>query len=565
LSLCPSCNADAGDVAKFCPACGASIVRLNTSADDYTGRIIAGKFRVEKLLGEGGMGKVYKATQLSLDKTVVLKVLRQSLLSDSRTVARFQREAKAASRLNHPNSIGVIDFGQSEDGAMYIAMEYVSGQDLHQLLSAEGALPESRIVRIGQQVLSALSEAHAAGVIHRDLKPENIMVEQRRGEPDFVKVLDFGIAKIQESDGTEGQALTRAGFVCGTPEYMSPEQARGVALDARSDLYAVGVILYQCASGQLPFESDSAVGFATKHLTEIPVAPRMKRPDAFISDAMEALILKALAKNPGDRPQDAEEFRRDLLAIVEAGERTSVGPAPAPPPPAPKRMTGRHKAPSMSQATVAATTPGPPEPQRRAPSWDSSPGAKASSGPLADEDSTSTTLGPGAGGGKPETRSNAFAFLGVAAAAILLGGGAFTAYRTFYARGGPLLSLEPSTEPEAPEPGTLVVVPAKVDEPSSQPAAREVEAVRTLRQKGEEALANRNFDEALRQFTQAATSDPSPAASKRLALVYLMKSDARNAAAWLEKYSEGARGAPDIPYVRRYLDRIKNEANGSGP
>ncbi len=261
------------------------------------------------------MGKVYKATQLVLEKPVVLKVLRQALLSDERTVARFQREAKAASRLNHANSISILDFGQAEDGAMYIAMEYVSGKDLHHILSREWPLPETRVIRIVSQVLSALSDAHGAGVIHRDLKPENIMVEQRRGEPDFVKVLDFGIAKITDSSGEDGPALTRAGFVCGTPEYMSPEQARGATLDHRSDLYAVGVILYQLTTGLLPFDSESAVGFATKHLTEVPQQPSRRRPEARISPQMERLIMKTLSKSPDDRPQTAEQFRAELIAI----------------------------------------------------------------------------------------------------------------------------------------------------------------------------------------------------------------------------------------------------------
>ncbi len=261
------------------------------------------------------MGKVYRARQLALDKPVVLKVLRQSLLSDERTVARFQREAKAASRLNHPNSISILDFGQAEDGALFIAMEFVPGQDLHQILSRDWPLPESRVVRIVSQVLSALSDAHGAGVIHRDLKPENIMVEQRRNDADFVKVLDFGIAKITDSTGDDGPALTRAGFVCGTPEYMSPEQARGAQLDHRSDLYAVGVILYQLTTGLLPFESDSAVGFATKHLTEEPPPPVPAAPRGAHLPGLERLILRALSKNPDDRPANAEAFKAELLAV----------------------------------------------------------------------------------------------------------------------------------------------------------------------------------------------------------------------------------------------------------
>jgi len=299
-------------------------VTIVPAADDYIGKTIARKYRIEAMIGEGGMGKVYKATQLVLDKPVVLKVLRQALLSDERTVARFQREAKAASRLNHPNSISVLDFGQADDGALYIAMEYVAGKDLHHILSREWPLPESRVVRIVSQVLSALSDAHGAGVIHRDLKPENIMVEQRRGEPDFVKVLDFGIAKITDSDG-DGPALTRAGFVCGTPEYMSPEQARGAQLDHRSDLYAVGVILYQLTTGLLPFDSDSAVGFATKHLTEQPPTPSRRRPEAKISPQMERLIMKTLSKSPDDRPQTAEQFRAELQALDK--ERRAAPPA----------------------------------------------------------------------------------------------------------------------------------------------------------------------------------------------------------------------------------------------
>ncbi|MFT3836539.1 MAG: protein kinase [Myxococcaceae bacterium] len=298
------------------------------------------------MIGEGGMGRVYKAVQLVLDKPVVLKVLRQALLSDERTVARFQREAKAASRLNHPNSISVLDFGQADDGALYIAMEYVAGKDLHHILSREWPLPESRVIRIVGQVLSALSDAHGAGVIHRDLKPENIMVEQRRGEPDFVKVLDFGIAKITDSD-SDGPALTRAGFVCGTPEYMSPEQARGAQLDHRSDLYAVGVILYQLTTGLLPFDSDSAVGFATKHLTEQPPTPSRRRPDAKISPQMERLIMKTLSKSPDDRPQTAEQFRAELQAIDK--ERRAS-------PPSRSRSTSQRKITPAEQGETRITS-----------------------------------------------------------------------------------------------------------------------------------------------------------------------------------------------------------------
>ncbi len=278
------------------------------------GKVVARKYRVEQCIGEGGMGRVYRARQLVLDKPVVLKVLHQELLSDARTVARFQREARAASRLNHPNSINILDFGVAEDGELFIAMEYVDGHDLHYLLSNEWPLSEPRIIRIVSQVLSALADAHAAGVIHRDLKPENVMVEPRRGgESDVVKVLDFGIAKIVDSVDA-GPALTRAGFVCGTPEYMSPEQAKGARLDARSDLYSVGVLLFQLVTRRLPFEADTAVGLATKHLTEPPPPPSRLRPGG-CSPELERLILQALSKDPGARPQTAEAFLEAMNAL----------------------------------------------------------------------------------------------------------------------------------------------------------------------------------------------------------------------------------------------------------
>jgi tRNA A-37 threonylcarbamoyl transferase component Bud32 len=315
---CPTCTADTGTSAQFCPACGTILPRVTGNGDPLVGKVVARKYSVEQCIGEGGMGKVYRARQLVLDKPVVLKVLHQELLSDARTVARFQREARAASRLNHPNSINILDFGVAEDGELFIAMEYVDGHDLHHLLTNEWPLPEPRIIRIVSQVLSALADAHSVGVIHRDLKPENVMVEPRRGgESDVVKVLDFGIAKIVDT-AEAGPALTRAGFVCGTPEYMSPEQAKGAPLDARSDLYSVGVLLFQLVTRRLPFDADTAVGFATKHLTEPPPPPSRFRPGG-CSPEMEQLILRALSKDPADRPQTAEDFLESLNALP-AGE-----------------------------------------------------------------------------------------------------------------------------------------------------------------------------------------------------------------------------------------------------
>ncbi len=283
--------------------------------DPLIGNIIAGRFRIDEMIGQGGMGKVYRARHLALDRVVCLKMLKPALLEDPTLVGRFEREAKAASRLNHPNGISVLDFGRNDlDGSLYIVMEYVQGKDLRLVLRDEWPLPEARLCNIMAQVLAALAEAHAHNVIHRDLKPENIMIEQRRDQADFVKVLDFGIAKILDSDVP---GLTRNDVVCGTPQYMAPEQATGSALDQRCDLYAVGVILYQMATGHLPFDGQNSMEVLTKHVNETPVPPRQRQPDAPISEAMEALILRALEKDPAHRPQTAEEFRLLLQAVAK--------------------------------------------------------------------------------------------------------------------------------------------------------------------------------------------------------------------------------------------------------
>jgi serine/threonine protein kinase len=286
--------------------------------DPLIGRIVAGNFRVLKLIGVGAMGHVYQAEQMSLGKMVAIKLLRNELMADEKLIKRFELEAKNASSLNHPNSIQIIDFGRDRD-VLFIAMELLRGVDLGQLIMREGPLPMTRIGRIVDQVLAALDEAHASGIIHRDLKPGNVMLVSRRGDADFVKVCDFGIAKCQTS--REGVGLTMKGLVCGTPEYMSPEQARGEEVDGRSDLYAVGVILYQLVTGELPFTASSPVGILSKHLAEQPQPPSLRKPGLAIPRAVENVVLRALAKSPDDRPQTADEMRQELQrALADAGE-----------------------------------------------------------------------------------------------------------------------------------------------------------------------------------------------------------------------------------------------------
>ena len=305
-----------------------------TILDPFPGRVIAGNFRIQRLIGSGAMGNVYQAEQLSLGKSVAVKILHAHLADDEKLVRRFQREAKSASRLNHPNSIQIIDSGRDADGSLYIAMELLAGRDLARVIREEFPLPLPRIVRILSQVLSALDEAHAQGVIHRDLKPSNIMLIERRGQPDFVKVCDYGIAKAQMEDGyAEPQMLTIQGLVCGTPEYMSPEQARGEPLDGRTDVYSAAVILFQMVTGDIPFHGNTPLAVVSRHLSESPPVPSSRRTDPKLPADLDDLILRGLAKNRELRPASAAAFREELENVgasrVGRRARSSAATLPA--------------------------------------------------------------------------------------------------------------------------------------------------------------------------------------------------------------------------------------------
>jgi serine/threonine protein kinase len=295
------------------------------------GKTIAGKFTVEAYIGAGAMGAVYKAKQIALEKMIAIKVLHRELTTDDAFTSRFKREAKAASRLDHPNSVRVIDFGIEPDGTMYIAMELLDGRDLLRVLVEDWPLSGPRIAGILMQALAALSVAHDMGVVHRDLKPENIMVLAGTNDEgqatDVVKVCDFGIAKMtalrSEKISQLGGPLTGQGLVVGTPEYMSPEQGRGDSLDLRSDLYSVGVILFQLLTGRVPFEAESALGIVFKHVTEEPARPSSINPT--IDLRLEAICLKAMSKKREDRHQSAREMRTELRSVL--GSVAYVHPA----------------------------------------------------------------------------------------------------------------------------------------------------------------------------------------------------------------------------------------------
>ncbi len=282
--------------------------------DPLIGTLIAEKFEILEQLGEGAMGRIYRAKHLALDRTIAIKVLHKHLGGEDRVAKRFHREAKAASRLAHPNSVHIIDFGRTPDGLLYIAMELLEGEDLQTILDHDHPLSPQRIGTILVPALRAVEEAHRAGVIHRDFKPDNIIVWEDRGGREHVKVCDFGIAKILDSSGS---SITVDGFVCGTPQYMAPEQARGDEIDHRVDVYAAGVVLYQMLVGKVPFGGDTALGIITKHLTDTPVPPHERVPQLGVPRAIEDIAMKAMSKDPGERYQSAGEMADAIEAAVK--------------------------------------------------------------------------------------------------------------------------------------------------------------------------------------------------------------------------------------------------------
>jgi hypothetical protein len=282
-----------------------------TPGEALIGTVLAGRYRIEKLLGTGGMGAVYRAEHVHMRKAVAVKVLHREMTLFPEVVARFEREAVAAGRIEHPNVAAATDFGRLEDGSFYLVLEYVEGRSLSKLIEELERVPEERALHITRQIAAALSAAHAAAIVHRDLKPDNVMLVEREGVQDFVKVLDFGIAKVNVEGGGEQPALTQAGTVFGTPEYMSPEQARGDLVDARADLYTVGMILYEMLAGQSPFKDDDLVVILTRQLTmEPPPLP------GDVSEPTSELVLHLLKKAPAARPQTADEVIGRIDAIL---------------------------------------------------------------------------------------------------------------------------------------------------------------------------------------------------------------------------------------------------------
>ncbi len=339
MKACPQCRRTYTADIAFCPYDGRPLSQVSDEEelgeDPLVGRVFIDRYHLTARIGEGGMCTVYRGTHVLTRKLWAVKILHAELAAQRRAVKRFQKEAQAASRIDHANVIQVTDFGTSEEGYVYLVMEYLEGSTLKRAIQTDGPFSLERTVHIVRQIGDALDAAHAQNVIHRDLKPENIMLlPTDEAERERVKVLDFGIAKVQE-DTTDSAPLTAQNMVMGTPQYMSPEQAKGLELDARSDIYSLGIITYEMLTGKTPFHGGPSKVILSKHANEIPPSPRRLRPD--LSAHVERVIMRALEKSPLRRQQSGSEFARELeLAVRLAAtmtkretERTPVITVPA--------------------------------------------------------------------------------------------------------------------------------------------------------------------------------------------------------------------------------------------
>ena len=298
-----------------------------TGTESRVGQTLGDRYRLVAVLGAGSMGDVYLAEHVLLGRKLAVKVLKQNLGQHEELIQRFQQEAVAASSIGHENIVSVTDFGRTADGALYFVMELIEGQSLRELLTQGGNLPLPRALGILLQLCRALAAAHGRGIVHRDLKLDNVMVVQREDGSDLVKVLDFGISKVSGRNSPDERRITQAGVLLGTPDYMAPEQIRGEPADQRADVYSFGVLAYEVVTGWVPFEAPNITGVMMKHLTEAPVPPTVRRPDLGLPPAFDALVLKALEKDPANRFQDMGALRDALGLCFEAA---GLGPVMTP-------------------------------------------------------------------------------------------------------------------------------------------------------------------------------------------------------------------------------------------
>ncbi|WP_428262451.1 serine/threonine protein kinase [Haliangium sp.] len=374
---CPLCNSALEPGIRFCGVCGHQVSdgrppggdvaaeAYEEVPDPYIGVVLNNRFVIESKLGEGGFGAVYGGKQLGTGRKVALKLLHPEMTQDDNLVARFRREGLVMCNLKDAHTVTTYDFDQTTEGTLFIAMELLEGRSLHDVFYAEAPIGWKRMFRIVMQMCSSLAEAHAQGIVHRDLKPENIYLESRPGEPEFVKILDFGIAKVMRGDGSQAPQLTATGQTLGTLEYMSPEQLMGKALDGRSDIYTVGVLAYELTTGRLPFpDAKGPAALITAQLREVPAPPSTVNMSARIPPAADAIILKMLAKDKADRFADMNDLRKAVGELLESGHwhgsrAGGESPAATVPGPAPVAVQAQMARPAPPAAAVAAPAQAP--------------------------------------------------------------------------------------------------------------------------------------------------------------------------------------------------------------
>jgi serine/threonine-protein kinase len=331
MKFCTACGSEYGDEVLFCNRDGTPLRPSGGATADLVGQVIADRYHIQKKLGEGGMGQVYLAEHVKMGRRCAIKIMSPAMMKDPDAISRFNREAANASRIGHPNVCAIYDFGETPEGLIYLAMEFIEGRSLNGILDELGTLPLARAASIITQCADALQVAHDLEIVHRDLKPDNIMVISARGK-DTVKVVDFGIAKAVGAEGG-AQKVTKTGFVVGTPEYMSPEQLAGDPVDGRSDLYSLALVFYRMLTGGSPFPADSQQETMIKRLTDDPLPLATARPDVRFPPRLQAVMDRALARSPEDRYASAAEFARDVRSVagslagpvdVEAGTQQLV-------------------------------------------------------------------------------------------------------------------------------------------------------------------------------------------------------------------------------------------------